>query len=285
MFAGRYFGGRHFGRRFFGKVGLVVDGAYSGSRYFGVRYFAVRYFGTSSLNIPQPLTATNTPALSAVLGVSGDLVFGRDFALAQVGALGLSGSTSLSGGALSFDNETWAFTPPLEIPGLSGVVGVTGGFVIGAPAPGRGGYFGRRFYGGRYFGARFFGTLPSWEFTPTGGISLSGVAGLGGGFATSIGFDPGTLSLSASLEVAGDFSFDGGEAHLALFGAGGSPLSDRRRMRPAVEPVEAEPQPTPESELPALPVVQLAPTVVLLTPEEQAAEDALCLLAAEMLLS
>lgn len=286
MFAGRYFGGRYFGRRFYGKTGLLVYGAFNGWRYFGGRYFGRRFFGTSKLDIPQALVSTNTPALSGVLGVAGNLVFGADFALAQTGNLGLSASTALSGGALSFDNETWAFTPPLEISGLAGVVGITGGFVIGAPAPapGRGGYFGRRFYGGRYFGARYFGTTPSWAFVPTSGITLSGTVGLGGGFATTIGFNPSALSLSGSLGLVGAFSGGGGAIHPAASGGGGG-LSDRRRMRPVVEQAEPELMRAPEPDLSPLPLAQLAPVVVPLTPEEQAADDALCLLAAEMLLA
>jgi hypothetical protein len=283
MFKSTYFGGRHFGRRFFGKTGLLLDGAYNGARYFGLRYFAARYFGVNTVDIPQPLVSTNTPALSGVLGIAGNLVFGADFALAQTNSLGLSATASLSGGALSFDNETWAFTPPLEISGITGTVGVTGNLVITTPAPGRGSYYGRRFYGSAYFGPRYYGSALPWPFTITQGIGLSGVAGLGGGLATSIGFNPGALSLSASLEVSGDPSSDGGATSLASFGGGA--LSDRRRMRPVVEPAEPEPKPPIDPDVPALVVAQLEPVVIPLTAEEQAAEDALCLLAAEMLLS
>jgi hypothetical protein len=205
MFAGRYFGGRFFGRRFFGKTGLLVDGAYNGARYFSPRYFAVRYFGVSAVDIPQPLAATNTPALSGVLGVAGNLVFGANFALAQTGSLGLSATLSLSGGALSFDNETWAFTPPLSVSGMTGTVTVAGALVYAGTAPGYGGFFGRRYFGARHFGPRFFGSQASWVFTQTGSLSLSGVVGVSGQLDTSIAFNTSTLALTGALATAGDF--------------------------------------------------------------------------------
>lgn len=233
MFAGRYFGGRHFGRRFFGKVGLVVDGAYNGSRYFGLRYFGIRYFGTSSINVPQAIASTNTPALFGVLGVAGNLVYGADFALEQVGALGLSGSTSLSGGALSFDNETWAFTPPLEISGITGTVGVTGNLVITTPAPGRGSYYGRRYYGGAYFGPRYYGSALPWPFTITQGIGMSGVLNAAGSLGSVIAVNPTTMQLQGSVGVGGDFITDA--AGVQSRGGKGFREKAKRRRYGAVE--------------------------------------------------
>jgi hypothetical protein len=226
MFAGRYFGGRHFGRRFFGKVGLVVDGAYNGSRYFGLRYFGQRHFGTSSSNVPQAIASTNTPALFGVLGLAGNLVYGADFALAQTSGISLSATASFTA-ALSFDNEDWAFTPPLAISGMVGAVTVAGNFVTAASPAGPGGYFGRRFYGGRYFGPRYFGSPAGWILTPTGALSLSGQVGVAGGFATDLAFGFSPLALSGALAVAGDI--DGGAAGAAainpLLSGGG-----RRRL-------------------------------------------------------
>lgn len=236
MFAGRYFGGRHFGRRFFGKTGLLLDGAYNGARYFGSRYFAVRYFGVSGVDIAQPLVSTNTPALSGVLGVAGNLVFGADFALAQTGNLGLSATASLSGGALSFDNETWAFTPPLEISGITGTVGVTGNLVITTPAPGRGSYFGRRFYAGSYFGPRYYGSALPWPFTITQGIGMSGALNAAGSLGSVIAVNPTTMQLQGAVEVAGDFTFDGA----AVQSRGGKGFREKAKRR-RFGTVEADP--------------------------------------------
>lgn len=236
MFAGRFFGARFYGRRFFGKVGLVVDGAYDGSRYFGARYFGARYFGSNSANVPFAVEATNTPALSGVLGVAGNLVFGADFALAQTGNLGLSATASLSGGALSFDNETWAFTPPLEISGITGTVGVTGNLVITTPAPGRGSYFGRRYYGSAYFGPRYYGSALPWPFTITQGIGMTGALNAAGSLGSLIAVNPTTMQLQGAVEVAGDFTFDGA----AVQSRGGKGFREKAKRR-RFGTVEADP--------------------------------------------
>ncbi len=199
MFKSSYFGARYYGQRFFGKRGLVVDGAYNGSRYFGLRYFGVRYFGTSYQNSPAPLTATNTPALSGVLGLAGGLTFGGDFSVTQTGSLALS-STLVTSGSLSFDNEDWAFTPPLSVSGLAGALTVAGSITIASPAPGFGGYFGRRYFGGRFYGPRYFGSLASWPLTLTAGVGLAGGLNAAGSISTTLAMvQTNTIGLTGTL--------------------------------------------------------------------------------------
>lgn len=204
MFAGRYFGARSFGSRYFGKRGLVVDGAYHGSRYLGRHYFGPYYFGTSGVNVPFEAATTNTPALNGVVGVSGDLVFGRDFEVTQTTGISLSGTTTLNGGALSFESEVFYFTPPLEVSGLAGAVSVAGDFTVTYPAAGYGGYFGRRYFGGRQFGPRYFGSPVTHNITVSTSPSLAGVLQVAGNISIGVDVAPSTLGLSGALTVAGD---------------------------------------------------------------------------------
>ena len=50
---------------------------------------------------------------------------------------------------------------------LAGTLQLTADVQITAPAPGFGGYYGRRYFGGRQFGARYFGSPVSWSLTQT----------------------------------------------------------------------------------------------------------------------
>lgn len=210
MFGGRYFGARYYGQRYYGKHGLVVDGAYNGSRYLGLHYFGARYFGTSYQNSPAPLAQTNVTALSGVLGVSGGLTFGRDFEVTQSGAIGLSASLTLTG-ALSYENEVWYFTPPVPVSGFSGALLVSGDITVTYPAPGFGGYFGRRFYGRRFYGPRYFGSPAGFPIAQSAGPGLTGALTLAGGFTTAIGSaQTNVTAMTGALSVAGDFTFDGG---------------------------------------------------------------------------
>lgn len=203
MFGGRYFGARYYGQRFFGKHGLVVDGAYNGSRYFGLRYFGVRYFGTSYQNSPNPLTITNTPALSGVLGIAGSLTFGRDFEFTQTSGISLAGALTGSASGFSFDSEVFYFTPPLPVSALAGALTVAGNITITAPAPGFGGYFGRRYFGGRFYGPRYYGTLASWQLTLTAGVGLAGGLNVAGSISTTLAMvQTNTIGLTGALTVA-----------------------------------------------------------------------------------
>jgi len=204
MFGGRYWGGRYFGARYWGKTGLTVPGYFWGGNYWGARYFGQRYWGKADLSIPFEITATNTVAVTGVVTLGGgNLVFGSDWELTQVTGILVSGSVGLTGGSLSFDNEEWVLTPPIPLGEITGTVTVGGTFVIGAPAAGYGGYWGRRYWSGRYFAPRYWGAPEAFEITQVTGIGLSGVIGVAGGITTAIGFSPtNTIGLSGTVAVS-----------------------------------------------------------------------------------
>lgn len=204
MFGARYFGARNFGGRYFGKRGQVVDGAYFGPRQFGNRYFGKRYFGHNDATIPFVVAQTTGISVSGTVGIAGGLTYGADFSVTQTAGVGLTGSLLINGSGFSYESEVFYFTPPLAITGLSGSLTVAGNLTISAPAPGYGGYWGRRYYGARHFGPRYFGTPVSWRVTQTAGIGLSGSLNVAGGISTVIGIAETTgIGLSGSLTVEG----------------------------------------------------------------------------------
>jgi hypothetical protein len=206
MFGSRHFGPRYFGGRYFGHSGFSAPGFYRGSRYFGNRYFGSRYFGSDVFEITFNLAQTTGVAITGTVQTGGSsFAFGSDFTVTQVTGITLSG-TLLTNGALVFGNDDWAFTPPLEVATLAGSIAVAGNITIGAPVPGYGGYWGKRYFGGRYFGARYFGAPDSWNVEQTAGISLSGGVNVTGSVGTLIALSPSTLALTGSLLAAGDVS-------------------------------------------------------------------------------
>ena len=202
MFGGRYFGARHFGSRFFGKHGVVLDGAYFGQRHYGSRYFGKRYFGNNAYTEAFPITQTAGVGLSGALQTaSGGLTFGADFAFTQVTGLALTGTMAASSSGFSFDSEVFYFTPPLEVTTLAGTLQLTADVQITAPAPGFGGYYGRRYFGGREFGARYFGSPVSWSLTQTAGLGLTGtLTTAGGSISTTLAMvQTNTIGLTGTL--------------------------------------------------------------------------------------
>lgn len=208
MFGSRYFGPRFFGGAYFGHSGLSTPGYYRGNRYWGNRYWGGRYFGSNVTEVPFEVTQTTGISITGTVQVGGSsFAFGSDFAVTQVTGVTLSGSL-LTSGALLFTNEDWSFTPPLEVATLVGSVTVAGDITIGAPVPGFGGYWGKRYFGGRYFGARYFGAPDSWNIEQTTGISLSGTVNVAGSIGTLIDLTPtANLALTGALLTGGDISY------------------------------------------------------------------------------
>lgn len=232
MFGGRYFGARHFGSRYFGKHGLVLDGAYFGQRHYGSRYFGKRYFGNNAYTEAFPITQTAGVGLSGALQTaSGGLTFGADFAFTQVTGLSLTGTMAASSSGFSFDGEVFYFTPPLSVQVLAGTLQLTADVQITAPAPGFGGYYGRRYFGGRQFGARYFGSPVSWSLTQTAGLGLTGTLTTAGGISTTLAIaQTNTLGLTGTMTLAGAVDFDA-TADLTDF----HPVGSRKRRRDAVQ--------------------------------------------------
>lgn len=245
MWGARYFGARYFGGRYFGKVGLVVDGAYNGAHYFGKHYFGQRYWGSEGNSDPFSLSVTNTPGLNGVALVSAPsgLLLTADFPFTEAVGIGLSGLTTLSG-ALSFDNDDFAFTPPLEINALSGVVSVAGSLTIAAPPPGVGRYFASRYFGSRQFGRRYWGTSTTLPLAQTTGIGLSGAVLTAGGIASTIGIAQTVITsvaLTGAVGVAGSLSY---AAPVVVVDSGGGWLDWRgwgKKKRSARDEEEEQP--------------------------------------------
>jgi hypothetical protein len=207
MFGGAFFGARFFGGRYFGKVGLTVPGYYTGSQYFGNSYFGRRYFGASQTSIPFELVTTNTPALSVVVQVNGNVASGIDFGLAVTAGLSLSGVVSTSG-ALLYEGDDWAFTPPLAINQLTGAVLVAGDVAFTLGATEAGSYFGGGYFGSAYFGRRYWATKSAFALAATNTIALSGTAQVAGDLtASSAIVQSGAVALSGTVGVAGDLTF------------------------------------------------------------------------------
>lgn len=207
MFGGAYFGARFYGARYFGKVGLTVPGYFTGSRYFGTSYFGQRYFGSNQTSIPFELVTTNTPALSGVTQVNGNVASGIDFGLAVTAGIALSGVVS-STGALLYEGDDWAFTPPLAVNGLTGAVLVAGDleFTLGATVAGS--YFGASHFGASYFGRRYWATKSAFALEATNTIALSGAVQAAGDITASSSIvQSGAVALSGVVGVAGDLAF------------------------------------------------------------------------------
>lgn len=207
MFGGRYFGGRHFGARYFGKEGITVPGYYNGSRYFGSRYFGARYFGANSTEIPFELVTTNTPALSGSVQISGDVLSGVGFDLAVTTGLALSGVVSTSG-ALLYEGDDWAFTPPLSINELTGALVVAGDVTFTLGATEAGSHFGGAYFGQAYFGRRYWATKAAFALEQTNTLALSGSVQVGGDIiaATSV-VQSGAVAFTGTLGLTGDLTF------------------------------------------------------------------------------
>lgn len=239
MFGARFFGARQFGRRYYGKAGVTIAGTYFGGRFFSARMFGERYWSA------DPGAASTTPgtlfggrywgirhfgrryfgtkgapgfvvAQTAAIGLAGTLnlgssafAFGADKAVTQTAALGLNATLGVSG-ALAFDSGgEFCFTPPLDLPGLTGNVLLGGDLVIGIGGPVvPGSYWGRRYWGNRFFGGRYFGRPPGYSIAATGAIGLTGAVGLAGGIslgALSATFAP--LDMAGTVGLAGDLTF------------------------------------------------------------------------------
>jgi len=207
MFAGRFFGARYFGGRHFGKAGLTVPGYYTGSRYFGSRYFGPSYFGSDETSIPFEIVQTAGVSLVGVLLTSGSAVFGTDFEVTQTSGISLSGSLALAGN-LTYPNEDWSITPPLELRALVGTLSIECDLEFGGGvALPSGGYWGRRFWGANYFGQRYFGTGDSFAIVQTAGIGLTGTLTAASGIAQALGLNPSALGLTGTLLTTSGMSF------------------------------------------------------------------------------
>ena len=207
MYAGAYFGARFFGGRYFGKVGLTVPGYYTGSQYFGNSYFGLRYFGASQTSIPFELAVTNTPALSGVTQVNGDIASGIGFDLAVTAGIALSGVVS-STGALLYEGDDWAFTPPLAINQLTGAVVVAGDveFTLGATVAGS--YFGAGYFGSAYFGRRYWATKSAFALEATNTLAFAGAVQVAGDITASSSIvQTANVALSGVVGLTGDLTF------------------------------------------------------------------------------
>lgn len=207
MYGGSFFGSRFFGARYFGKEGLTVPGYYNGSRYFGSRYFGARYFGANSTEIPFELVTTNTPALSGSVQISGDVLSGVGFDLAVTTGLALSGVVSTSG-ALLYEGDDWAFTPPLSINELTGALVVSGDVAFTLGATEAGSHFGGAYFGQAYFGRRYWATKAAFALEQTNTLALSGSVQVGGDIiaATSV-VQSGAVAFTGTLGLTGDLTF------------------------------------------------------------------------------
>ncbi len=207
MFAGRFFGARYFGGRHFGKAGLTVPGYYTGSRYFGSRYFGPSYFGSDETSIPFEIVQTAGVSLVGVLLTSGSAVFGTDFEVTQTSGISLSGSLALTGN-LTYPNEDWSITPPLEVTGLVGTLSIACDLEFGGGAGlASAGYWGRRYWGAAYFGQRYWGTGAAFAVEQTAGVGLTGTLTAASGIALALGLVPSTLGLTGALSLECDLSF------------------------------------------------------------------------------
>jgi hypothetical protein len=183
----RYFGLRYWNQRFVDSV----DGAYSGSRFFANRYFGLRYFGANQTSDPFELAQSQGLAGSGIGSFSSlALTYGSDKAIAQTNTLagsGIAGITAL----LSYENEDWAFTPPLELTPAIGVGALACDLEFIEPTTGGAGrYFGSRYFGPRYFGPRYWSTLYGWNLEQTAGLAGVGAGTISAGIGLGIVFAP-----------------------------------------------------------------------------------------------
>lgn len=224
MYAARYFGPRFYGRRYFGKTGETVEGQYFGGRYFGGWYWGHRYWGPDSTNVlgthfggrywgsrfwgrhyfgtkgtPGFIVAPTGPSLAGSLTFgSAAFVYTAAFPVAQSSALALAATIGISG-ALSFDGDTdFSVTPPIDLPGMTGNLLLSGSLSIndGGPAlPGS--YWGRRYWGAHFYGPRYWGRGAAFTVVSSTGLSLSGSVGVAGDITTTAIVSP--TSLAAAL--------------------------------------------------------------------------------------
>jgi len=207
--SGRYLGARYFGRRYWNQAAANVDGKYFGGRYFGHDYFGKRYFASNDVSVPFALeiTAGPTEIAPTVLFSSVNLSIGADWSFAP-GTLAISTAAMGITAGLTFGNEDWAFTPPLEVTAVTGAMTFNAStLAINFPS-GTGRYFGGNYFGSRYFGKRYWGVDGApFAITLTNSLAMTG-----------------TMTVSASPKLSIAYSF----TPMAIYGAmaGSCTISD-----------------------------------------------------------
>jgi hypothetical protein len=229
MFGARYFGARSFGRRYWGKTGLTVEGQYFGGRFFGGWYWGQRYWGPDTTivlgthfggrywgvrNFGRHYFGTKgAPGFvvtrTAGASLAGSLNFGSTaftFTSSKVIApttLGLAATLGISA-QLSFDNDTdFCVTPPIDLPGLTGNLLVSGDFTVTTGEVVPGSFWGRRYWGGRFYGPKYWGRGAGFVVAAPAGLSLAGSMTTAGDFATTVIISPTSL-----LALSGSLGFD-----------------------------------------------------------------------------